>query len=107
MRSKLESYMGFAAKSGNVVSGTFACTDAMRRGRARLLIIAEDTAEGTKRKLCGEADKIKVPVRVYGRSDDLSRMVGKTGRSIFVIKDDNLAKVIDEQIEEGKKEVLG
>ena len=48
---KLASYMGFAAKAGKIASGTNTCIFTMAKGKARLLIIADDMAENSKEKL--------------------------------------------------------
>lgn len=106
MRSKFESYMGFAAKSRSLVSGAAVCISAMEKGKAKLLIISEGTSEGTIEKLRAVANRKSVPLRIYGQSLDLSHMTGKTERNIFAITDRNFAKVIMEQIDAEKKEVL-
>ena len=49
MKSKLESYLGFARKSGNLISGAGTCEINMAKGKVKLLIIAEDTAENSKK----------------------------------------------------------
>ena len=58
MRSKLESYLGFAKKSRNLISGTNTCLHGMNQGKIRLLILAEDLAENTMEKLKKAAEKI-------------------------------------------------
>lgn len=98
MRSKLESYFGFARKSGNLVFGAGTCEMNMARGKVKLLIIAEDTAENTKKKLIAKAESAGVLCRVFGCADELSRMTGAAGRNVFAVTDSNFAKIIDEQI---------
>ncbi|MDD2217291.1 MAG: ribosomal L7Ae/L30e/S12e/Gadd45 family protein [Eubacteriales bacterium] len=107
MRSKFESYIGFAAKSGNLIAGTAACASKIEKRKAKLLLIAEDTAERTLEKLRNIAEKANVPVRIYGDAYDLSKMIGKPGRNVFVITDEKFAKIIVEQIDAKKEEVLG
>lgn len=107
MRSKFESYMGFASRSGKLVAGTSACISKIERNQAKLLLIAADTAENTLEKLRYTAESKQIPVRIYGAADELSRIVGRPGRTAFAITDEHFAKMIAEQIDEGKKEVLG
>lgn len=99
MRSKLHSYMGFAKKSGNLLMGYNTCVFAMKKGRVKLLIVAEDISENTGKKIEKEAKKHQVPCRVYGRSEDLSQMAGTGGRSIFGVTDQNFADVISKEID--------
>ncbi len=107
MRSKFESYMGFASRSGKLVAGTSACISKIEKNQAKLLLIAADTAENTSEKLRYTAERNRIPVRIYGTADELSRMAGKPGRTVFAITDEHFAKMIAEQIDERKKEVLG
>ena len=98
MKSKLESYLGFARKSGNLVFGAGTCEASMAKDKVKLLIIAEDTAENTKKKMISKAESMGVPYRVYGSADELSRMTGAAGRNVFAVTDSNFSKIIDEQI---------
>ena len=45
MRSKVESYLGFAKKSGNLMSGSNTCIFGMAKGKVRLVILADDISE--------------------------------------------------------------
>ena len=100
MKDKMLTYIGFAKKAGKLVAGSNACRFAMKKGRLKLLIIAEDASENTKNKMAGEAGSQGLPYKVYGYSDELSHTAGISGRMVFGITDDNFAKVITEQITE-------
>ncbi|MBQ9972582.1 MAG: ribosomal L7Ae/L30e/S12e/Gadd45 family protein [Firmicutes bacterium] len=99
MKDKLESYLGFARRSRNIIFGAGTCELMMNKGRVKYLIIAEDTAENTKKKLVSQAERMRVPYAVYGLSDELSRMTGNPGRSVFGITDEHFADIIRKQIE--------
>ena len=52
---RILSMLGLAAKSGNLVSGEFSTEKAVKERKARLVIVAEDASEATKknfRNLC-------------------------------------------------------
>ena len=51
MRKKVDSYLGFAAKSRNLVSGYHTCLHAIKQKKLRLLILSEDLSENTVKKL--------------------------------------------------------
>lgn len=99
MKSKLESYLGFARKSRNLIMGTGTCEIMMNKGKVEFLIIAEDAAENTKKKLVSQAERLGVPYAVYGLSDELSQMTGTTGKSVFALTDRNFADIVRKQIE--------
>ena len=51
IRNKVMSYLGFAAKSRNLVTGAGTCQMMMEKGRIKLLIVTEDIAENTEKKM--------------------------------------------------------
>ncbi len=94
--------MGFAAKARKILSGYNTCIFTMEKGRAKLLLLAEDLAEGTKEKMVSKARKFNVACRVYGDSDEMSHIIGESGKGIFCITDDNFKKVILNEIDNTK-----
>ncbi|MDD4200513.1 MAG: ribosomal L7Ae/L30e/S12e/Gadd45 family protein, partial [Eubacteriales bacterium] len=54
MKNKVLSLMGFAKKSGNLVSGVNTCTFNIVRGKVKLMILAEDISEGSEKKIMKE-----------------------------------------------------
>ena len=97
--SKAHSLLGFAARARKIVSGADTCSINMKKGSAKLLIIAGDAAENTKDKLTGEAERFGVPCKIYGESDRLSQVTGKSGRTVFAVIDDHFAQCILSEIE--------
>ncbi len=100
---KLASYMGFAAKAGKIAAGTNTCIFIMAKGKARLLIVAEDLAENGKDKVLTAARQNQVEYRVYGRAEDLAHYTGKYGAGVFCVTDDNFAEVIVKAIDNTSK----
>jgi Ribosomal protein HS6-type (S12/L30/L7a) len=100
MRSKLESYLGFAKKSRNLISGTNTCLHGMNQGKVLLLILAEDLAENTMEKLKKAAEDKKIDYRIIGTMAELSRILGYEERGVFGITDKNFADVISKEIDD-------
>ena len=98
MRSKINIYLGFAKKSGNMMSGTNTCIFGISKGKVKLVILAEDISENSEKKIMKEIRKHGVRYVKYGRGDDLSHAVGTSGRSVFAVCDDNFMKVILDEI---------
>ena len=73
-RSKLESYMGFAAKSRNMVTGYNTCMLMMKKRQIKLLVIASDLSDNTKKKMLALAEAGKVRYRIYGDVESLCRL---------------------------------
>lgn len=98
MPSKALRYLGLARRAGAVVSGSYACTESMSKGRAHLLIIAEDTAPGSRKKLLKTAQKHRVETVDYGSGEELSHMTGTGGKRVFAITDEHFAEIILQEI---------
>ena len=99
MKNKVLSYMGFAKKSGNVVSGVNTCTVNLGKGKVKLMILAEDISAGSEKKIMKEIRKADVNFVKYGTIDELSHATGTSGRSVFGILDGNFAETILREIE--------
>ena len=100
--SKLASYMGFARKSKNLVTGTDTCIKHMEKGKVKLLIIAGDTSDNTMKKLIGKAEKNEVRYRIYRTGDILSKMTGTCGKIAFAVIDEHFADIIVKEIDSDK-----
>lgn len=94
MRKKIDSYLGFAKKSRNLLTGFHTCMDGMKRGKVKLLILTEDLSENTAKKIIKAAEDKHVLLRVYGKGEELSKVTGSQDRGIFGITDSNFADVI-------------
>lgn len=98
MNRKVISYLGFAKKSGNLLSGVGTCTFAMEKGKVRLMILAEDISENSEKKIMKEIKKHGVRYVKYGSGETLSHAVGTQGRSVFAVCDENFSEVILNEI---------
>ena len=98
MADKVLRYMGLAKRAGSLVSGVNTCTWAMSKGRASLIILAEDISENSEKKIMKEVRRSDTAFVKYGNISDLSHAVGQTDRSVFAITDDQFAKTILNEI---------
>ncbi|MFZ5634827.1 MAG: L7Ae/L30e/S12e/Gadd45 family ribosomal protein [Bacillota bacterium] len=94
--------IGLARRAGHVRSGDAAVRSTIVRREARLIILAEDAAERTKKvfgRLAGDAG---MPMIFYGTRDNLGRVLGKPSRSVVAITDENFARDIIRRMERGE-----
>ena len=99
MENKVLSYFGFAAKARQLVTGYNTCIYMMEKRKIRLLILTEDLAENSVKKMISAAEKYRVPYKVYGSKEQLSQITGNVDKGIFGITDNNFAKVISDGID--------
>lgn len=92
MRKKIDSYLGFAKKSRNLLTGFNTCESSIKK--IKLLIIAEDISENTVKKLVKLSEKNRVPYRFYGNTEELSKVTGSQERGVYGVTDVNFADVI-------------
>ena len=90
---KLLCYMGFAARARKLASGYNTCVFTMEKRKVFLLIIAEDLADNSKKKIISAAERTKTKYRVFGK------MTGNEGKGIFALTDKNFADVISKEID--------
>ncbi|HHY77287.1 MAG TPA: 50S ribosomal protein L7ae [Clostridiales bacterium] len=93
-RNKILTMIGFAYKSGKVISGQDPIKLALRKRKIKLLIIAEDASNNTKDKFTNSARYYNVPYFVCLTKEELSMSLGRKIRSVIGIIDENFAKVL-------------
>lgn len=91
---KALSLLGLAVKAGKVVSGEFSTEESIKRHKAKLVIIAGDASDNTKKKFQDKCRFYKVPVFIYGSKYTLGHAMGKQERACAAIEDRGFAKSI-------------
>ena len=92
---KVLSYLGLAMRGRNLVSGEFQTEEAVKSGKALLVIVAEDASENTKKLFHDKCSYYEVPVYVYGTKQSLGGAIGKDLRSSLAVTDQGLAQAIE------------
>ena len=95
---KVLSYLGLAMRGHNLVSGEFQTEDAVKSGKALLVIMAEDASENTKKLFHDKCSYYEVPVYVYGTKQSLGGAIGKDLRSSLAVTDQGLAQAIEKTL---------
>ena len=99
VQSKVISLLGLAMKSGNVVSGEYQTLDAVRKKKAKLVLVSEDASDNTKKLFFDKCAFYQIPVTEYGMKEDLGRAIGKDLRSSLAVCEVGLATAIIKQLE--------
>ena len=96
--SKTLSLLGLSAKAGKVSSGEFATENAVKTGKAYLVIVAKDASDNTKKKFKNMCDFYQVPIYFYEDKDTLGHAIGKEFRASLAIIDAGFAEGVTKQI---------
>jgi len=96
--SAVFSSLSIAAKAGKVKSGEFQTDEAIKSGRAFLVIAASDASENTRKHYRNQCDYWEIPYYEFGTKDELGRCIGKEFRSSLAIISEDLADLITKKI---------
>lgn len=97
---KIIGTLGISAKAGKVSSGEFATEQAVKKGKAYLVLVAGDASENTRKKFFNICEYYQVPFFVFSDRASLGNAVGKEFRASLAVTDVNLAKLIEKQFVE-------
>ncbi len=85
------SLIGLAARARGIVSGGNLTEQAVQRGEAHLVILAEDASDGTKKRITDKCKYYHVPYVFSGTQESLGHRIGKEARSCIAVTDPNFA----------------
>ena len=102
MKDKVLNYLGLAARGRMLAIGYNTCMFMMGKRKVKLVLLAEDLAENSVKKMLSLCKRNNVPYVVYGTKEVLSHRTGKDDSGIFGITDENLAKAIQDEIDHRK-----
>jgi ribosomal protein L7Ae-like RNA K-turn-binding protein len=94
MNPKLKSLLGLARKAGKVITGDEACMKAIRSGKARLIIIADDASENTKKKYADKCAHYHTKLFISGDRNSLGGAIGRPDQVVIAIEDEGFASGI-------------
>lgn len=101
-KDRVLSMLGLAARSRNVVSGGFATEEAVKSGKAYLVIIAEDASDNTRKKYSNMCEFYEVPCEYYSIKEILGHAIGKEERSCLAVTDQGFADSIQKHLLDSK-----
>lgn len=97
---KVLSLLGLAQRAGMVVSGETAVEKAVRSGKAKLVLIAQDASENTRKSYCDLTQYYQAPLFVLLTKEQLGAAIGKVHRAALAIIDKGLSEAIAKALEE-------
>lgn len=97
---RVMSLLGIAMKGRLAVSGENQTLEAVRTGKARVVLVSGDASDNTKKLFRDKCTYYQVPVFEYGKKEDLGRAIGKDLRSSVAVCDVGLAAAVIAQLEQ-------
>lgn len=96
--NKIIGYLGLATKAGKLVSGEFMTEKSVKEGRAKIVIVAEDASDNTKKMFSNMCEFYHVPMYTMSNKEILGHAIGKQFRASLAVLDDGLTKAIIKQL---------
>lgn len=91
---KILSFLGLATRAGKLVSGEFVVEKTIKSGEAKLVIIAGDASDNTKKKFTNMCTYRNIPLAFISDRFEIGKVTGKEYRVSVAITDDGFANTI-------------
>ena len=91
---KVINMISLAKKAGLLVSGEFACEQAIKEGSAFLCIVAGDASANTKKSFSNSCEYYDVKYVEYATKEILGHAIGKEYRASIVVCDERFSQGI-------------
>ena len=98
-RDNVLSLISLAKKAGKVAAGEFQTEQAVKKGKACIVIVSEEASENTKKKFRNMCTFYEVPFHVYGGKEELGGAIGCEFRASLAILDHGLAASVEKRLE--------
>lgn len=94
MQNKVLALLGLAMKARSAVSGETAVLDAIKKGQAHLVLIAEDASDNSRKLYSDKSRFYGISYYIWGTREQLGHAIGKSERSAVAVCDAGLAQAI-------------
>lgn len=93
-------FLGIARKAGKAVTGESMCENAVKSGKADLVIIAEDASDNTKKKFTDMSNTRDINKVIFGQKNILGHALGKGDTAVICIIDAGISSKLQQMIGE-------
>ena len=100
--AKIYSFLGLAQRAGKLVSGDDSTMLEIKKNRVKLVIVADDASNNTKKLFKDKTSFRNINCVTYSTKLQLGLAIGKAPRAVVGIKDARFANKVLELIENTK-----
>ena len=88
---KALSLLGLAYRGRNLTSGEDKVLDAIRSGKAKLVIVAKDASDGTRKLFNDKCTYYGVDIKIWGTKASIGHAIGKETRASIAVTESGFA----------------
>lgn len=103
---RVRQMLHLARRARAIVGGDRAVRLAVRKRHAKLILVAEDAAERTKRNFLFYARQAGVPAIVCGRKNELGLVQNRSSCAVIAVVDENFARGIMQYLTAGREDIM-
>ncbi|TYR82758.1 YlxQ family RNA-binding protein [Priestia megaterium] len=92
MNEQWSSFLGLANRARKLISGEELVVGEVRKQKAKLVLLASDASDNTKKKVTDKCAYYNVPVRIVADRYALGQAIGKDARVVVAVIDNGFAK---------------
>lgn len=93
--NKILGLLGLASRARKITFGSDATLQDIQKHKVKLVVVAEDASERTKKRFIEAASIANIPIIIEGNIEELSKAIGKQNKAIIGVKEVNLAYEIE------------
>lgn len=101
---RIFSMLGLAMKAGKVTSGEFMVETSVKASQSKLVIVAEDASNNTKKNFSDMCTYYHVPLVFFGSKTALGAAIGKEFRASLSVNDEGFAAALKTRIDSEKSD---
>lgn len=98
---RVKSLLSISRKAGKLACGGDTCLSFIRRGRARLVVLAVDASGNTQKRFRDKTKFYETPLIEMFTMEELGAAIGTKPRAVAAILDENIAIKINQILEGG------
>ncbi len=99
-RDSVLSLVSVAKKAGKTAAGEYLTENAIKAGRASLVIVSEEASDNTRKKFRNMCAFYEIPVIFYGTKEQLGAAIGCEFRASLAVLDAGLSRAIEKKLSE-------
>lgn len=99
--NKVLQLIGLAMKANKIVAGTNQVLEALPSHRVKIVFLGKDASENNFDKISRKCYFYHIPLSMKFTCEELSHAIGKPGRKIIGITDENFYQAIMNELERG------
>lgn len=103
---KVLQMIGMSKRAGKIVTGEFLCEKSIKLGKSKLIVIAADASNASKKSITDACIYYNIEYMEYSSKESLGNITGGGSRAVVSVEDSGFAKAIKIKYDEqgGRKE---